>query len=134
MTQAKENIESSEGAPIHVDTRAQALADGVLIDVTPQAASRGYVFPVAITARVWSEVISAGVDVEKEPEGGEKYEANIAKLLDQIGYQIRRGWAGEESADVEVKVGPDLFVWVQASCGRDENNDRCLTIMAEGDD
>ena len=37
---------------IHTYTRAQAIEDGVLIDITDMARARGFVFPVAITAEV----------------------------------------------------------------------------------
>jgi hypothetical protein len=40
-----------EGADlIHTDSRRQALADGVLIDVTTTAKEVGFCFPVAVTA------------------------------------------------------------------------------------
>lgn len=38
---------------ISVHTRAQALEDGVLVDVTDWAREAGFKFPVAVTRRVW---------------------------------------------------------------------------------
>jgi len=38
---------------IHRYTRAQALADGVLVDVTATASETGIIYPVAVTAEVW---------------------------------------------------------------------------------
>jgi len=38
-------------------TRQQALKDGVLFDVTPQALHAGFRVPVALTARVWAECV-----------------------------------------------------------------------------
>ena len=35
-------------------TRAQALADGVLVDITPWAREAGFTIPVAVTAAVWA--------------------------------------------------------------------------------
>src|SRR5690606_27193956 len=37
------------GEPIHVYTRAQALADGVLVDAGPLAGEAGFHWPVALT-------------------------------------------------------------------------------------
>jgi hypothetical protein len=37
-------------------TRAQALADGVLIDVTDTAREAGFVWPVAVTAALWADI------------------------------------------------------------------------------
>ena len=48
------------GEPIHAYTRAQALADGVLVDVTRQASPAemrgGFTVPVAVTAAVWAAI------------------------------------------------------------------------------
>jgi len=43
---------------IHTYTRAQALADGVLIDVTNTAKEAGFKIPVALTAGVWADCVS----------------------------------------------------------------------------
>lgn len=57
------------GEPIHTYTRAEALADGVLVDVTETAREAGFTVPVALTAGVWADVndlsgrhVSAGQD------------------------------------------------------------------------
>ena len=42
--------------PIHTYTRAEALADGVLVDVTETAREAGFVVPVALTVGVWADV------------------------------------------------------------------------------
>lgn len=47
------------GEPIHVYTRADALADGVLVDVTEPATAGmlgGFAVPVAVTAAVWAAI------------------------------------------------------------------------------
>ena len=56
------------GEPIHVYTRAQAVADGVLIDVTETARQAGFRLPVALTfnahaaAVAWDEANGPGQD------------------------------------------------------------------------
>jgi hypothetical protein len=50
-------IDFGDGKPwevIDVYTRAQAIEDGVLIDITAWAKEYGFKFPVAVTASVWS--------------------------------------------------------------------------------
>lgn len=42
---------------IHAYTRAQAIADGVLVDVTETAREAGFRIPVAITAAAWSKTV-----------------------------------------------------------------------------
>jgi hypothetical protein len=50
------------GEPIHTYTRAQALEDGVLVDVTETAREAGIKYPVALTAEVFAKYV-------KVPEG-----------------------------------------------------------------
>jgi hypothetical protein len=46
------------GEVISVYTRAEALADGVLVDAGPMAREAGFRFPVAITAGAWADCIA----------------------------------------------------------------------------
>ena len=43
---------------IHSYTRAQAIVDGILIDVSETAQEAGFRFPVALTAGAWSEAVT----------------------------------------------------------------------------
>lgn len=45
------------GEPIYVYTRAQALGDGVLVDVSELAKEAGFRFPVAVTRGAWTDCI-----------------------------------------------------------------------------
>jgi hypothetical protein len=45
------------GKPIYVYSRAQALEDGVLVDVTQMAKEAGFKIPVAVTRAVWDSYI-----------------------------------------------------------------------------
>ena len=45
------------GEMIHVYTRAQALEDGVLVDVSETAREAGFKVPVAVTRAVWNQYI-----------------------------------------------------------------------------
>lgn len=42
---------------IHAYTRAQAIADGVLVDVTETAREAGFRLPVAITSTAWAKTV-----------------------------------------------------------------------------
>ena len=46
------------GEVISVYTRAQALADGVLIDAGPMAREAGFRWPVAVTAAAWEDCVA----------------------------------------------------------------------------
>lgn len=49
-------MEEIFGEPIHVYTRAEAIEDGALVDVTGTAEEAGIVHPVALTAALWHDV------------------------------------------------------------------------------
>ena len=53
----KDTMHEVFGEVIYSYTRAQAIEDGVLIDVTRMAQEAGFKYPVAITASVWHEYI-----------------------------------------------------------------------------
>jgi hypothetical protein len=44
--------------PIHTYTRAQAINDGILVDVTPTAREAGFNFPCALTAAAHAEAVA----------------------------------------------------------------------------
>lgn len=52
-------------------TRAQAIADGVLVDVTRTAREAGYRVPVAMTAGAWADAVAWDEDNQglQDPDG-----------------------------------------------------------------
>jgi Family of unknown function (DUF6573) len=46
------------GEVIYAYTRAQAIADGVLVDVTPTAREAGFRWPVALTRAAWEDCVA----------------------------------------------------------------------------
>jgi len=52
------DLEFIFGGVIHRYTRAQALADGLLVDVTERAKEAGFRVPVAMTAATWSKAVA----------------------------------------------------------------------------
>lgn len=54
----RDGLQDIFGGVISAYTRAQAIADGVLIDVTAEANDAGFKVPVALTAAVWAEVVA----------------------------------------------------------------------------
>ena len=53
------------GEPIHIYTRAQAIEDGVLIDVSTMAREAGIVWPVALTSAAWADCVAWTDDDDK---------------------------------------------------------------------
>jgi hypothetical protein len=58
MQHPKPYLGSLFGEPIHVYTRAQAIAVGVLIDVSQTAHEAGFRLPVALTTAVWADCVA----------------------------------------------------------------------------
>jgi hypothetical protein len=52
------SLEDLFGPPIHTYTRAQAIADGTLVDVSELAREYGFTVPVALTAAAWADVVA----------------------------------------------------------------------------
>lgn len=67
MKEAVNNTEQTLffGDPIHQYTRADAIADGFLVDVTEVAKEAGFVCPVAVTNAVWEDCIEWSEDDSK---------------------------------------------------------------------
>ena len=73
------------GPLIYAYTRADALRDGELIDVSTMAAEMGYRVPVAVTRTVWFGV------VEPDETPGQSVEGRLEDVLRMLHYAIRTG-------------------------------------------
>lgn len=58
------------GDVIYSYTRAQAIEDGVLVDVTSVAREAGIGFPVAITRAVFEKCVAVSEGIEAQDESG----------------------------------------------------------------
>jgi hypothetical protein len=75
------------GEPIHIYTRAEALADGVLFDVTETAREAGFRVPVALTAGVWADVCDLS---GRYVSAGQSSEGRLWDLLFMAAHAARR--------------------------------------------
>src|SRR5512142_1811169 len=82
---------NKSGALIFSYTRAQAIADGVLVDVSKLAKEAGFRFPVAVTAGVWAECVAVPDDVEGQDETGRLWD-----VLTMLRFAILQGKARNE--------------------------------------
>jgi hypothetical protein len=80
------------GEPISVYTRAQAIDDGVLIDVSEVAAEAGIGVPVAMTAAAWAETVAWDAAAEaRKPEGtGQDETGRLWDVVTVLNHAIRR--------------------------------------------
>ena len=71
----------TEWPVVHAYTRAEALADGVLVDVTSAAREAGFKVPTAVTAAVFDECIEW---TESDAEQSGAYQDQKGRLWDVV--------------------------------------------------
>jgi hypothetical protein len=141
------------GEPIHSYTRAQAIADGVLVDLTtatddkgqrlcPQA---GFKVPVAITRAAWAKTIEAGGSWRPDGDGevlilpgGQSLTGRMWDLLWMLRVASGKG-ANSDRVHFQVLVdvrgdGRRETANLWALCGPGDDPRPVITIMVEGED
>ena len=63
--------------PVFAYTRAQAIEDGILVDVSETAREAGFKIPVAVTRSVWDRLIAL-------PEGYQGFQDERGRLWDVV--------------------------------------------------
>jgi len=121
------------GEPIFSYTRAEALQDGVLIDVTSLAQEAGFCIPVAVTNTLWQSQIAPD---QTGREHGQSEEGRMWDVLNVLRNAIR---TQPEENPLLFKV---LFsqgnrlrrVRLKAVCGPDDEGNPCITLMFPEED
>lgn len=108
---------------IHAYTRADALRDGVLYDVSGLAKEAGFVIPVAVTAGVM-----AAVDANKQP--GESEKGRLWDILNVLRFRCR---GGGQRIDFQVKIGGRIE-YLYSLIGPGDNFEPVITILRVGED
>jgi hypothetical protein len=119
---------------ISVYTRAQAIADGVLVDVTGAAKEAGYRYPVALTRAVWGRYVEVPAGVMAQDEAGRLWD-----ILHMLRHAIRNSDGGPEllfSLHVRNDNREELppLVNLKAVCGPDDDGSPCLTVLLPDED
>lgn len=116
---------------IHVYTRAQAIEDGVLVDVTETAKEAGIRYPVAVTQAVWAEYVAVPDGVQGQDESGRLWD-----ILWMLAVAIRRSRERGDTLRYELYVRnrhPEL-VTLKAICGPADDGTPCITVMLPNED
>ncbi|MGD9818891.1 MAG: DUF6573 family protein [Desulfomonilaceae bacterium] len=121
---------------IYSYTRAQALADGVLIDVTAQAKTLGFRVPVAVTDHLYNGYVAfvpPGLKSEGQSTAGRLHDlltlamiaARISKGTDRVTFKVDflMNPNRKETVEVIAHIGPG-----------DDGVIPALTLMLPGDD
>jgi len=119
---------------VSVYTRAQALEDGVLVDLTDWAREAGFKIPVAVTAGVWG-VLKPSKELEAE---GEDVAGRAWDMFTILLHAIRGASGGDQvhfAPLFTLKPGerPEgVEMWAKSGPG--DNMEPVITVMLRGED
>ena len=124
---------TTDDALIFSYSRREAIADGVLIDVTEAAREAGFRYPVALTAAVWATAVGIPAGVSGQDEAGRLWD-----VLTMLRHASRAARGGEDTLHFDVLVLNDHTcpkpLRLKAVCGPDDDLSPCLTVLLPGED
>ena len=119
---------------IHRYSRAEAIRDGALIDVSAVAREAGIRYPVALTAAVWAKCVAVPPGVVCQDESGRLWD--VVWLL---ACAARRGDGGQEVRyavhvrnDNRERTPPP--VRLRALCGPGDQGEPVITVLLPEED
>jgi hypothetical protein len=117
----------------HAYTRAQAVEDGYLIDVTGTARQAGFVYPVALTNRAWARYVEVPRGVEGQDEAGRLWD------ILYMGWLAAKKTAGpllffQLHVRNDNREGLPPLVTLKAVCGAGDDGEPVVTIMLTDED
>jgi hypothetical protein len=112
-------------------SRAEAIADGVLVDVTPKAKEAGFKVPIALTAAVRARLEPS----EHDARLGQSFEGRLWDVL-----MVLRHHAGSSDADtvtfevIIAEMDEQHTIHLKAHIGPGDTAEPVVTIMFEHED
>jgi hypothetical protein len=127
---------------IHAYSRAQAIADGVLVEVPADIAREaGFTVQVALTAAAWADCVAWTADDEQRTGACQDEQGRLWDVLYLTRCRIRRALPGVDQVRVQVSRVPRAGGGVQprpvsliAHCGPGDDGQPVITIMQPGED
>jgi hypothetical protein len=119
---------------IDVYTRAQAIADGILVDVSSTAREAGIRYPVALTRAVWEKCVAVPAGVICQDEAGRLWD-----VLWLLACAARRSDGGPEvrfgvHVRKENREGIPPLVSLKALCAPEDNLEPVITLKLSEED
>ena len=151
----KSTLEETFGPVISSYSRAQAIDDGVLVDVTEALAPCPFKYPVAMTRGAYEATIAAGGKWENDyndPQdiltpsgatlklpGGQDVQGRMHDVFWMLQQAIKREMGGTNRVDFRVLVdvhgnGRHTPVELYSVCGPGDTEAPVITIMLQGED
>jgi hypothetical protein len=130
MTQS--SLEDLFGEVISVYTRAQAIEDGVLVDVSTTAREAGFKFPVAVTRAVYDQYITPDPG---SVQFGQCIEGRLWDVLWMARNAAKRGGAIIQFRVFFImKERQSRLISLKAICGPGDDAEPVITIMLPEED
>lgn len=113
-------------------SRAEAIADGVLVDASTLAKEAGFVYPVALTSAVYAKCVEVPSAVDYQDETGRLWDilSCLRFAIARMPQQTRLTFL------VDVQSEPNRIETVElvCVCGPGDTASPVLTIMFDGED
>lgn len=121
------------GEPIYSYSRAQAIADGLLVDVSNVAQEAGIKFPVALTRAVWEKYVTVPPSVRCQDESGRLWD-----IVWMLGCAIRGQRIAGDTLFFQLFVRNTNYrskrVSLKAVCGPGDAAEPVITVMMPSED
>lgn len=128
-------IDQDEFTLIYAYTREQAIADGVLIDVSDLAKEAGFKWPVAVTLAVWHGVVTPTPHDERE---GQSKKGRLWDILNMARLAAKANKDDRDSVLFKVLVLRDrkqqTIILKLVLSAEAPDGGPCLTIMLPNED
>jgi hypothetical protein len=136
---APQMVSSLFGELVHSYSRAQAIEDGVLVDVTEIAREAGFRIPVALTAAAWADCV-AWSDSDRTRQTSQDEAGRLWNVVWMSHLAARRA-AGRDGTVVELYCVPrggrgsqPRKTQLRMVIGPDDDAAPVITIMCLGED
>ncbi len=120
---------------IYSYSRAQALADGVLVDVSELAHEAGFKLPVAVSDTLYHGYLMPPLDLVK---AGLSFEGRLWDTLSVLRYAIKSASATDRLSFTvlfaQASDATPVSVNLLAVCGPGDSGEPVITIMLPSDD
>ena len=141
MKQNATTLEDVFGPPISVYTRAQALENGVLVDVSTTAKEAGIKFPVALTQAVWTSLVAwTPEDVKRSRHAGQSVAGRLWDVIWMARVAIKLSPARRTEIHYKVYAKPrpgherQRLHTLKMVCGPGDAAEPVITIMLPEED
>ena len=134
--QTEPNPEQSDEPLVVVSTysRAQALEDGVLVEVTETAKEAGIQFPAAVTAAVWAQYVEVPPGIECQDQDGRLWDILWMLRCAILGANGQKTDRVDFELFIRNDTGAPRPIKLKALCGPGDDAEPVVTVMLPHED